>query len=344
MKKFSGFLALLASLIAFACSNAPRSGAGDFDELATSRPTASTIKKVAWLVRTPVRDNADVASIVSSVAPSLGLKATAEVIVQDVSQEASRRVEMRVANGDEMFAVYESARDSIEVFTHVGNRGVEPASPISPSGARVKFAQIYDALEDKGVVSSDRVSREDVELHEVGAAQGDRDGLHRTWVDEYAFFAPVKLGGVELGTPTSRYGIWASIHRSGKIRRIELIGTAFLSSSGGNAVASDQVTEVDIQPTPDVDAFVLSVVGVARIEPLGVRLLVPSNLSDLDEKIEPHRLFQAIPRIVFPETGEVGNGKAYSISYSLVDAGGKLNIFPKPLDYGPNPKSEVKKP
>jgi|GEM_PF-4158186 len=343
MKKIMGFQPLFALIFIVGCSNAPSNDVGELDEVTASRPKAVTVQNISWRLRTPVRDDADVRAVVSAVAPSLGLESNAEVVVQSVSQETSRRVEMHVANGSDMFAVYESARDSIEVFTGVGNRGVEPRAPVSLSGARTKFAAVWDALVGQGVISPERVSRDDVELHEVGAAQGDRDGTHRAWVDEYALFAPVKLGGVELGTPTSRFGMWVNVHRSGKVRRIELAGTAFLSSSEGDAAAPGQPAGIDSQPAPDVDAFVLSTVGVSRVEPLGIRLLLPANLSDFDGEIQPHQLFRAIPRIIIPETGEVGNGKAYSISYSLLDAGGKLNVFPKPLDYGSNPKKEVKK-
>lgn len=328
---------LLGALSLSGCSNAQRSDEYESGENRIASRVLSGAAPRGWRVRIPVRDENETRRIVSTLAKSLGAHASSEVVVSEMAESDGRRVELTVSGEHHMFGLYESARDSVEVFAGIGNRGELPSRVIAQSEASRILQRVYLELLGSGLVSSDRVSLDDAELHLVQAAEGNRDEVLRTWVDEYAYFIPVKLGGIEVGTPTRRFGIWVNVHRGGRVRRIELLGVQMLSTSQGGTTAATEVLTPSSVSAAELDAFILAEVGTAKTEALGIRLLMPENSSDFDDEIFPHQLEQAIPQVIDPKTQSTINGKAFVVSVSLANPKPVLSLHPRRKGYGPNP-------
>lgn len=285
-----------------------------------------------WRVRLPMQGESEVVRLVSEVGRTLVAEGSpSDAFISGSSEIESRRVELTVNAEEGVFAVYESLNDSLEVFASVGNRGVRPAETILKDAARAIFEEVFRKLVDRGVIRPDRAEVRRAELHEVHAAEGTEEGVLRQWVDEYAFFVPLKVDGIEVGTLNRRFGVWINVHRSGKIRRVELTGLGLLSPDGFGIIRLPATRGT--VPEPNVTKFVADAIGEARLYDLGVRLLLPRNVSDFDEEILPHRLFSVVPKISGPGVEQTLNGKAMVASYALGDSANTLTISPPPKSY-----------
>jgi hypothetical protein len=213
-------------------------------------------------------------------------------------------------------------------------------SPITPAAreidgqeASAQLTAILGRLVGAGILDPARVRAADVVARKVHASEGDERGLRRTWIAEHAFFVPLTLHGVRIGTVQGEYGLHVHVHRSGRLRRIALSGAAVAASEPGALTTPRAVRRV-ARTTP-AEVIARGTIGNAEIRPLGLRYLLDEGATGSQDLIARDLLWVS-PSGVGPD-GEVVRGKAYVVSYAVNDAGDAVELSPPLGALGPTP-------
>jgi hypothetical protein len=110
------------------------------------------------------------------------------------------RFDADIGDDDRLQARYESRDDSFEVFDTSLHPGTPGALELSTADATKMFAATFNSLSAAGLIDPSRLRPADVVTRQVHASEGDQSGLRRTWIDEHAFFVPLTISGVHVGT------------------------------------------------------------------------------------------------------------------------------------------------
>jgi len=307
----------------------------------SSQAIAADEVPVARVTR-PARAQAQVATTLSRLvdafvgSPSalgLRLRYTA-VAVTDVPQT---RFDADIGDDDALKGRYESRDDSFEVFDSSIHPTTPAAGDLGDAYATKIFMASFARLVSAGLIDPSRVRVADVVTRRVHASEGDQGGLRRTWIDEHAFFVPLTIDGIHVGTTEGEYGLHINIHRSGKLRRVALSGAAIAANEPG-AVARARTVKRAQRAIP-AEAVARAKIGAADIRPLGLRYLVNENAVQSEDLIARDLLWVSPTGV--GASGEVLHGKAYIVSSAVNDAGDSVEISPPPGAFGPNPGDRV---
>jgi hypothetical protein len=341
MKKMTMGVGLALGLAAAAligCS----SETGESDTQAVSQP-ATAAPAALFRVNRPARADAEVADRLAALASAFGQRVTGSSLRVsrsniDVPGEAHHaRVDAELSTVANMFGRYETRDDSIEVYDNTPNKMAPSASDLSKDAATKVFAAALDRLTSAGLVDASRVQSAGAVVREIHASEGNNTGVQKHWVDEYAFFAPLSLNGIHVGTFSDEYGVWINVHRSGKVRRIQISGLAIAAAESGAVTPAGSVASV-ARAASGVAAAARSKLGTSDVEDIGQRYVVNENAAG-PEVLTPRRLSRVVPMGSGP-AGETIRGKAYVASYAVNDGSGDVLISPAPGRLGPLPSDK----
>ena len=294
-------------------------------------------------VTRPVRSDGDVTARLSGLVRVFGgsavappLRLTRTVIAQG-GRATQARFDADIGADDTLKGRYESRDDSSEVFDTTLDPIAPVAREIDGGEAGAQLGQILGSLVSAGVIDPARARVADVVARQVHASEGDQTGLRRTWIAEYAFFVPLTIGGVRIGSTEGEYGLHINIHRSGRVRRIALSGAAIAASEVGALTTPRTVHRV--QRTTPAEVVARGTLGNAEIRPLGLRYLVDEGATGSQDLIARDLLW-ASPTSAGPD-GEEVHGKAYVVSYAVDDARDAVEFSPPPGTLGPTPGDQV---
>jgi hypothetical protein len=331
------FYITLASVLAVGCQDSPELAAESSIQAASASELA-----VARITR-PARTEADVTARLSGVVRVFGGPATAPTLrlahtpVAQVGRSTQARFDADIGDDDTLKGRYESRDDSFEVFDTTLSPITPATRELDDEAASAQFTAIYGRLVSAGVVDPARVRAVDVIARQAHASEGDQNGLRRTWIAEHAFFVPLTLNGVRIGTAQGEYGLHINVHRSGRLRRIALSGAAIAAGEPGALTTPRTVRRAE-RTTP-AEVIARGTVGNAEIRPLGLRYLLDEGATGSQDLIARDLLWVS-PTGVGPE-GEVVHGKAYVVSYAVNDAGDAVELSPPPGALGPTPADRV---
>lgn len=189
------------------------------------------------------------------------------------------------------------------------------------------FQETFDSLLSAGLVSSDRALTDNIRLKGLRATFG-RTGETATteWIEEYMYFVPLTIEGIGVGTYYKEFGITVNVHRSGKIRRIEISGMGIASNKEGLVKVAGQVRQIprklDIRQS--LASLFLNV--SVTINPVGTRyILTPMTLGRANI---PRKLYTVSPTFNTAD-GKEFHAPYYIASYAIDDANSKPRLIPK---------------
>jgi hypothetical protein len=330
-------------LVLAACSTATDGGG----------PTESLSKNVALVAgsgdsfpvirfKPEVASQATVAESLAKIAGAMGHPVkSSDVQLRDSLTIAGKdgdnlRMDMAVDASASLLGRYESADDSFEVFEAAAPAMKPEPSDIDETRARAIFESTLRSLQASGVVSPERSKASDVTTRAFYAAEGNQDGAKRKWVNEYVFFVPTKINGVGVGIFSREYGLWINVHRSGRVRRIELSGTSATAPDGSTISVVRSVARA-ATPPPSVENATKAAFKDSTTEPLGLRLVL-ENVPSSGE-VAPRELFRVVP-LNTASDGTQFRSKAFVASYPLADDGAEITISPTPGSHGSDPGAE----
>lgn len=271
--------------------------------------------------------------MIKAFEPSLGsstLKLETLSVVLPGGIQHSRQ-ESAVQEQTELWARYETLGDSFEVYTTRSLGEAAPsASDVSEDAARTVYLSVVERLYASGLVAKARVDTSNTVTRRITCAEGNEKGLIRSWVDEYLFFVPVTIDGIALDAKEREIGVSVNVHKSGSVRRIEIVGAAIASGDDGTVVRSVE----SVQRAVTLEAAAESQVGPSRIESRGVRYILDEFAGG--GEVTPRETVVAFARQTGP-AGESYFSKGFTVSSAVDDASGRISVSPTPGDLGPEP-------
>lgn len=326
-------LAVQAGLILLGCAG---------DDLRESQVEAQALAAAdlpVVRVNAPGRSSTQVADKMAALATAFGKTASGRDLAVKrtdlpmLGNVRHARHETEVAGAPGVFARYETENDAFEVYD-VGSMGetAPSASDIDANAARKVFSANLEKLYAGGLVSRDAVTGSELVTREVHCTEGDDKGVKRDWIDEYLIFAPTTIGGTRVGTTSRDYGVTMNVHKSGRVRRIEITGAAITASEPNTVAVVRSVKHV--QRANSNEALAKGKFGAdALVKSAGLRYIADELASG---ELVPRDVLKVHPAGRGPK-GEQVYGKAYTVSLAVDDASDNLDISPKPGDTGARP-------
>jgi hypothetical protein len=282
---------------------------------------------------------ASLASAAGTTTTSSDLKVT-QVKQPMLNGVQHSRYEAQLAAAPGMYVRYETENDSFEAYDtrSMGEPGPS-ASDISLDAAKKIFADKLAQLQAAGLVSSKIVTGQEIQTHEVHCAEGsNQEGLRRDWIDEWVLFAPASIEGIHVGTLDQEFGVVANVHKSGRIRRIEIAGAAISADEPGVITVTGTAVAAK-RPTP-ADQLAKAKLGAQALIKPSTRRYVTDDRGN--GAAVPRELLTVNPAGTGAD-GATIYGKAYVVSYAIDNASDQIDVWPPVGDPGPNPSDKSTK-
>jgi hypothetical protein len=324
---------VLAGLLLMGCNNQDPGTATSSSEALTASDVA--VARVTRFARNEAQVTDKLAKLVGAVGGASGMTPgmrSHQATVALPGRAMQARFDVDIGDDDRLKGIHESHDDSFEVF----DNSIRPASAtgadLTIEQATAAFEASYGQLVASGVVDPTRLRRADAITRIVHAAEGDQNGMRRSWINEHIFFVPLTIGGIRVGTTEGEYGLNIHVHRSGKIRRIALSGAGIAANEPGSVSLSQSVNRAE-RKTP-AETTAVAQLGASEVHSLGLRYVVNEDATAADDLVARDLLLVS-PTSTGP-SGETVHGKAYLVSYAVNDPSDAVDISPKPGTLGPN--------